>query len=296
MTRTRPAGGLKMRLAATIQGVFMLVMAGCAETPVPVAEVPDRGEEIRWLRACAHKMPETLYLTVDQLRGTGQMTWIVHHKTLSVKLNDELVVSCRQPQGEHTLVDSPWLFAGYGRWIPALGIDDFGPQDLTGKTVVLMAGNSRLPDDVMVDSEQALASAGQYLDLKEEDRIDHALARGAALVLVVTGPEQFTRHQRFPELVLHLPESARSIPRGGMVGWTTSQIWGQWLKKAGEHPESLVLQARRLDFQPVPLPLQTAGVLFCRAQSVEMEIPASLATSIASMPGRDTPSLILSTP
>jgi hypothetical protein len=148
----------------------------------------------------------------------------------------------------------------------------------------------------MVDSEQALASAGQYLDLKEGDRIDHALARGAALVLVVTGPEQFTRHQRFPELVLHLPESARSIPRGGMVGWTTSQIWGQWLKKAGEHPESLVLQARRLDFQPVPLPLQTAGVLFCRAQSVEMEIPASLATSIASMPGRDTPSLILSTP
>ncbi|QKE40937.1 MAG: hypothetical protein HO274_06180 [Ferrovum myxofaciens] len=285
-----------MRLAATIQWVFMLVMAGCAETPVPVAEVPDRGEEIRWLRACAHKMPETLYLTVDQLRGTGQMTWIVHHKTLSVKLNDELVVSCRQPQGEHTLVDSPWLFAGYGRWIPALGIDDFGPQDLTGKTVILMAGNSRLPDDVMVDSEQALASAGQYLDLKEEDRIDHALARGAALVLVVTGPEQFTRHQRFPELVLHLPESARSIPRGGMVGWTTSQIWGQWLKKAGEHPESLVLQARRLDFQPVPLPLQTAGVLSCRAQSVEMEIPASLATSIASMQGGDTPSLILSTP
>ena len=278
-----------MRLAAMIQGAFMLVMAGCAETPTPVAEVSGRGEEIRWLRACAHKMPETLYLTVDQLRGTGQMTWIVHHKTLSVKLNDEVVVSCRQPQGEHTLVDSPWLFARYGRWIPALGIDDFGPQDLTGKTVVLMAGNSRLPDGILVDSGQALASAGQYLDLKEEDRIDHALARGAALVLVVTGPEQFARHQRFPELALHPPESARSLSHGGMVGWTTSQAWGQWLQKAGEHPESLVMRARRPDFQPVSLPLQTAGALSCRARSVEMEIPAAQATSVASMPGENAP-------
>ncbi|WP_297448132.1 hypothetical protein [Ferrovum sp.] len=273
-----------MRLAAMIQGAFMLVVAGCAETPTP-AEVPDHGEEIRWLRACAHKMPETLYLTVDQLRGTGQMTWIVHHKTLPVKLNDEVVVSCRQPQGEHALVDSPWLFAGYGRWIPALGIDDLGPQDLTGKTVILMAGNSRLPDGILVDSGEALASAGQYLDLREEDRIDHALARGAALVLVVTGPEQFARHQRFPELALHLPESARPLPHGGMIGWTTSQVWGQWLQKAGEHPESFVMRARQPDFQPVSLPLQTAGVLSCRAQSAEMEIPASRATPVASMPG-----------
>ena len=285
-----------MRLAAVIQGAFMLVMAGCAETPGPVAEIPDHGEEIRWLRACAHKMPETLYLTVDQLRGTGQMTWITHHKTLPVKLNDDLVVSCRQPQGEHTLVDSPWLFAGYGRWIPALGIDDFGAQDLTGKTVILVAGNSRLPDDVLVDSAQALASAGQSLDPKEADRIDHALARGASLVLVVTGPEQFARHQRFPELVLHPPESARPLPHSGMVGWTTSQAWGQWLQKAGEHPDLLVLRARRPDFQPVPLPLQTAGVLSCRAQSVELEIPASQATPVASMPDRSSPSLPLATP
>jgi Zn-dependent M28 family amino/carboxypeptidase len=174
---------------------------------------------------------------------------------------ENIVMSTRLPgpqsngSSQVTLTDKPLVFVGYGIDAPERNWDDFKNVDVRGKVIVVLVNDADFDDPALnTFGGRAMTYYGRWTYKYEE-----AARQGAAGILIVhedapasygwgtvrnswTGP-QF-------DIVRANPTSER-VP---VEAWISRDLAVRMFQQAGLDFESLRVQARSRDFQPVILP------------------------------------------
>lgn len=249
------------------------MLAGCAANPDTraVEQAALMKKEGQWFETCAQGMGRSREVTLAQYRAEGRWQWHRVSHSGMMKGGDEGVLTCDHLQAQRSVTGASWLFVGYGRLAPAMGMDDYGGRDVTGQTVILLGESPVLPD-AMVDSEKALASSGRFDGREERSRLNAALRRGAALVVMVVSEERWRQRQQFPE-EMGVPRVDDGQVRQGLVVWIAEATWQRWMRKVGQDFVAMKYQATRPDFRPVALPLESTAEWSCLSQSRHFSVP-----------------------
>ncbi len=205
--------------------------------------------------------------------------------TLPVTQGREVALSTRRPAEHVSLKDAPLVFVGYGITAPERNWDDFKGQDLRGKVLVVLVNDADFEEPALnTFGGKAMTYYGRWTYKYEE-----AARQGAAGVLIVheTAPASYGWQtvanswgvSQFDILRQHA--AAERVP---VEGWIQRDVAVDLFRRAGLDFETLKAQARRRDFQPVPL----TGAGF----STEFDVATSQVTThnvIARLPGTTHP-------
>ncbi len=248
------------------------LLAGCADNPSSsaVESAALLEKQSHWFERCVQGMERPRALTLMQYRAEG---WVRFRGRSSAgwRAGDEAVLTCDEAQKGVAVTESPWWFVGYGRSIPALGLDDYAAREVRGQTVIILADAPVLMD-MPVDSIRALESAGRYDGPEERPRITAALSRGVALVVMVVSEERWRERRRFPlEWGMIAPDGAHEAR--GLVVWISEVTWQRWMHRLGQDPVALKAQATAPGFRPLSLPVQSQAEWDCLAHRTRLAMP-----------------------
>ena len=241
------------------------LLDGCSVAPA----TPPPGMDLqnRWLERCMHGLSQVRDVAIVQYRAEGDLQW-GNGAALAGKHQNDLVLTCHQPHEiRHFKANGGW-FVGYGRMAPALGLDDYGGQDVRGQLVVLLGGDAPGLEPSWVDSRKALESDGRYVGQTQQTRLHLALQRGAALVMMVVPEEQWREHRRFPA---GLAVEEGDHQEDGLVVWIGEANWqhlrasldGDWKR-----------QAEQKDFRPVFWKQSLTAQWTCETRHGHLAVPA----------------------
>ncbi|MDP3405325.1 MAG: M28 family metallopeptidase [Brevundimonas sp.] len=167
---------------------------------------------------------------------------------------EQIVISTRRPgQAEVSLSDAPLVFVGYGITAPERDWDDFKGQDMTGKIMVVLVNDADFEEPALnTFGGRAMTYYGRWTYKYEE-----AARRGAAGVIIVheTAPASYgwttvRNSWTGPNFDIVRANADERVP---MESWIQRDIAVELFTRAGLDFEALKVQARRRDFQPVPL-------------------------------------------
>ena len=205
--------------------------------------------------------------------------------TLPMTQGREVALSPRRPAEPVSLKDAPVVFVGYGITAPERNWDDFKGQDLRGKVLVVLVNDADFEEPALnTFGGKAMTYYGRWTYKYEE-----AARQGAAGVLIVheTAPASYgwqtvANSWGVPQFdILRQNAAAERVP---VEGWIQRDVAVDLFRRAGLDFETLKAQARRRDFQPVPL----TGAGF----STEFDVATSQVTThnvIARLPGTTHP-------
>ena len=205
--------------------------------------------------------------------------------TLPMTQGREVALSTRRPAEHVSLKDAPLVFVGYGITAPERNWDDFKGQDLRGKVLVVLVNDADFEEPALnTFGGKAMTYYGRWTYKYEE-----AARQGAAGVLIVheTAPASYgwqtvANSWGVPQFdILRQNAAAERVP---VEGWIQRDVAVDLFRRAGLDFETLKAQARRRDFQPVPL----TGAGF----STEFDVATSQVTThnvIARLPGTTHP-------
>ena len=205
--------------------------------------------------------------------------------TLPMTQGREVALSTRRPAEPVSLKDAPLVFVGYGITAPERNWDDFKGQDLRGKVLVVLVNDADFEEPALnTFGGKAMTYYGRWTYKYEE-----AARQGAAGVLIVheTAPASYgwqtvANSWGVPQFdILRQNAAAERVP---VEGWIQRDVAVDLFRRAGLDFETLKAQARRRDFQPVPL----TGAGF----STEFDVATSQVTThnvIARLPGTTHP-------
>ncbi|MBX9617313.1 MAG: M28 family peptidase [Caulobacteraceae bacterium] len=167
---------------------------------------------------------------------------------------EQIVISTRRPgQAEVSLSDAPLVFVGYGITAAERDWDDFKGQDMTGKIMVVLVNDADFEEPALnTFGGRAMTYYGRWTYKYEE-----AARRGAAGVIIVheTAPASYgwttvRNSWTGPNFDIVRANADERVP---MESWIQRDIAVEMFTRAGLDFEALKVQARRRDFQPVPL-------------------------------------------
>lgn len=257
-------------------GISMVaLLAGCADQPpVTPPDPPPALVFCQWFHACARAMAQRRQIVLTQWVAEGVVHWHHGSRVIPVDVGREAFLGCDQEPASDGVDSAPWLFVGYGRTIPAMGVDDYTGADVKGKTVVMLAGMPVEADEHWVDSAQALDSSGQYREENDQAKLSEAWHRGAAVVVMVVADEEWSTRRRFAEVITAADELQE---RHGLTVSITETAWRKSLHRAGLHADPIKSQAASTTFRAVPMPLQTRAQWVCHARRLTVALPAAAA-------------------
>ena len=150
---------------------------------------------------------------------------------------------------ENVTVDNDLIFVGYGITAPDQKWDDFKGTDVRGK-ILLVLVNDPPSDDPTVFGGKAMTYYGRWIYKFEE-----AARRGAAGAILI----HMTDKAGYPWQVVQKSWSGERFQLEErpdpllLEGWIRGEIAESLLKSAGKDFATLVADAGRSDFKPVPL-------------------------------------------
>jgi len=205
--------------------------------------------------------------------------------TLPMTQGREVALSTRRPAEHVSLKDAPLVFVGYGITAPERNWDDFKGQDLRGKVLVVLVKDADCEEPALnTFGGKAMTYYGRWTYKYEE-----AARQGAAGVLIVheTAPASYgwqTVANSWGVSQFDILRQNAAAERVPVEGWIQRDVAVDLFRRAGLDFETLKAQARRRDFQPVPL----TGAGF----STEFDVATSQVTThnvIARLPGTTHP-------
>jgi hypothetical protein len=173
------------------------------------------------------------------------------------------------------------VFVGFGIEAPRWGWNDFDGRDLTGKVLLVLAGEPPTPpDEPGLFDGRALTYFGRWTY-----KLAEARRRGASGALIVHRPEvgydwdvvaaSWTGERHV------LDNDQPGLP---LQGWVTRDFAGRALERAGLDMHELVVRAARRDFQPVATGITVRARIQSRSRSIRTR------NVVGYLPGKD-PSL-----
>lgn len=165
--------------------------------------------------------------------------------------------------GRTSLVDAPIVFAGYGVVAPGLGFDPYAGADLSGKVVLVLAGD---PD---FEAGRDLGFGGRTLAFagRTGEKLAAAQAKGALAVLTIheeaAASYPWSQVQNGDLLPSFALDEGQPLKSGfGLRGWLRREVAVEILRRAGLDYARLKRQAQSPGFRAVALPDATLSVQF----------------------------------
>ena len=162
--------------------------------------------------------------------------------------------------GENAITNAPLVFVGFGVDAPALGYDQFGGVDLTGKVAVILMNDPDYASDEGPFNGRNRSPAGGLGAKKRA-----AFARGAVAVMQIhqfetaSWPFQQISNSDPDHKFVRGPAPERGTDLTATLRWETASALFQ---RAGLDLEALALSARTPAFQAVELPGATMSAAF----------------------------------
>jgi Zn-dependent M28 family amino/carboxypeptidase len=184
--------------------------------------------------------PESVAVRFDARGRSATLAW-----------NDDVVVWLR-PGMATADISAELVFAGYGVTAPEYDWDDFKGRDVTGRIMVVLAGDPPTPpSQPLVFDGGAMSWYGRWTY-----KIEEAARRGAAGVIIVhtedgAGYPWSVVETSFTGEQLALPQDPRRPALPTASGWVTFAAAQRALQTGGHDLNELYVRAARRDFQPV---------------------------------------------
>lgn len=206
--------------------------------------------------------------------------------TMTLTFPDNFVAVSYRDDPAVRVEDSDVVFVGYGVDAPEYDWDDYGDQDMTGKTLVMLVNDPQvtLPGDTALDPDifngQAMTYYGRWTY-----KYEVGAEKGADAVIVVheTGPAGYPW-----EVVsgswggeqFGLSGSGAAAPLK-VEAWITDAVARELFQAAGQDFDALKERARNTDFEPVELDARANLAVETERRTVESE------NVVALLPGGD---------
>jgi Zn-dependent M28 family amino/carboxypeptidase len=178
---------------------------------------------------------------------------------LSLTYLDDYVATTRRVTEQVRLNNSELVFAGYGIVAPEYNWNDYAGLDVKGKTVLVLVNDPGFTDSTLFKGRN-MTYYGRWTYKYEE-----AARQGAAGVIIIhdTAPASYPwavvrSGWSGAKLYLQTPDNNQS--RAGMEGWITLDAAKKLFQMAGVS-DTLLQQAHKRGFKPVPLPVTTSVVI-----------------------------------
>ncbi|MBP8908297.1 MAG: M28 family peptidase [Pseudoxanthomonas sp.] len=182
------------------------------------------------------------------------LTLTIDGQPQQLAFGTDMVVATRTGQAQVSLKDSPVVFVGYGVNAPERDWNDYGDQDWTGKTVVMLVNDPgfHAKDDKLFDGNK-MTYYGRWTYKFEE-----AARRGAAAALIVHDDAGASYgwdvvRNSWSGAQYDLPASDDPDPRLPIQGWLTAESARKLFAGAGLELEQAYRKAGKPGFKPIPL-------------------------------------------
>ena len=173
---------------------------------------------------------------------------------VALAFGTDMVVGTRTGQAQVSVKDSPVVFVGYGVDAPERQWNDYGDQDWTGKTVVILVNDPgfHAGDDKLFDGKK-MTYYGRWTYKFEE-----AARKGAAAALIVHDDAGASYgwdvvKNSWSGAQYDLPASDDPEPRLPVQGWLTAEAARKLFAGAGIELEDAYKMANKAGFRAVPL-------------------------------------------
>lgn len=197
--------------------------------------------------------------------------------SLSLKRDEEFVMTSGKPEPEVGFENAELVFVGYGIVAPEYDWNDYKDVDVSGKVVVIM--NNDPSDDPELFAGNRRLYYGRW-DYKYEQ----AAKQGAVGALII----HTTPSAGYPYQVVQTSWNGvqfeladRKGPRTEMNGWLTEDAAYKVAKLGGHDLDKLRAAAEERAFQAVPLGITLSLTMKCEVQKNET------ANVVAKLPGSD---------
>lgn len=200
-------------------------------------------------------------------RGPVRIGAAVGGRALPLRIGRDVTVSSRII-GRTRIADAPIVFGGYGVVAPQLGFDGYRDVELTGKVVLVLAGD---PD---FEAGRDLGFGGRALAFagRTGEKIAAAQARGAVAVITIHETEaasypwsQVENGDQLP--AFGLDEGGELKSGFGLRGWMRREPAAELLRRAGLDYRELKRRAQVPGFRAVPIPGATLSADFVTVPS-----------------------------
>jgi Zn-dependent M28 family amino/carboxypeptidase len=189
--------------------------------------------------------------------GTESFALDLNGKRRVLVRNADVTATTLRPVDKVTIDKAPLVFVGYGVTAPERGWDDFKGVDLTGKVAVFLIND---PDfEAQAGEPVAGKFGGQAATYyaRWTYKFEEAARRGAIGALIIHeapgagygwSTVQASNGEGF-DIVRADPAKEKVL----LQGWLSGEAGRELLAAAGQDFDALKVNARRADFQPVPL-------------------------------------------
>ncbi len=210
------------------------------------------------------------------LHSEAVLQLFIKSRKVTLQSPDDFILQSRRLEKTLSLVNSDWVFVGYGVTVPALGWDNYQNRDMHGKTVVMLAGTPPIPDGIQVSSQAVLRhpvapNLGHW-----RTKFDNAQRHGAALAIILHDPKiegvGYERLSEFQDVVMAAPAQEASETLMAF-GWMPEARAVNWLKRAGVRWDTLKRKAGMANFSPIDLPIQSHLQMANRWREMDITVP-----------------------
>jgi Zn-dependent M28 family amino/carboxypeptidase len=212
--------------------------------------------------------PDATYFQEVPLAGitsNPHMTFTVAGKPpMELKFPDDFVASSARLQNEIKIDNSDVVFVGYGVVAPEYGWDDYKDVDLRGKTILMLIGDSPVPDPKdpsKLDDKMFKGRAMTYYG-RWTYKYDIAAQKGAAAAVIIhetepaAYPWQVVRSSWSKEnFELDTPDKNMGAVQAR--SWITLDVAKKLLVDCGQDFDALKKAAVTKEFRPVTLNAKT---------------------------------------
>jgi len=162
------------------------------------------------------------------IKGEPRMSFAIGDKLTELKYPDDFVASSERLQPEIKINDSDVVFVGYGIVAPEYRWDDYKGFDLHGKTVLMLIGDSPIPDpkdSSKLDEKMFKGKAMTYYG-RWTYKYQIAAQKGAVAAMII----HETGHAGYPYSVVK-----RAGPRRITRSTHRTKTWARWKRARGSH-------------------------------------------------------------
>ena len=198
-------------------------------------------------------------------------------QSLTLKNNDDYIVTCGTGVEQAVIKDAEVVFVGYGIQAPEYDWDDFKGLDVKGK--ILLCLNNDPADNPEIFAGRTRLYYGRW-----DYKYAKAAELGAAGMLII----HTTPSAGYPYQVVQTSWTGEQMALGGkqvgralLEGWLTEAAAGKLVSLADLELDELTQSAQSKDFQPVPLNTTLSMKMDCRVRS------RSSANVLGLLPGSD---------
>ena len=222
-----------------------------------------------------------------EIHSIAQCSLNINGQVFPLNAPTEYVLSSRRTDEQISVKDSDLVFVGYGIVAPEYGWDDFKGLDVTGKTIVVLAGDPIIYRQDNPDEVDTSLFRGKELTYygRWTYKFETAGLKNAAAVLII---HETTRAGYGWDVVTHSfghehfdLQSADQKMIPSVEGWLSLEAAKDLLQKCGHSYDELKTRSLSQDFHPLQLDAKFQADLESKFKKVESK------NFIAVLPGSD---------